>query len=217
MKKDILILIKENSNLIYKIASKYSKFSNIDDLYQVGVIGLINAYNNFDCNKLTKFTTYAYTYILGEILNFVRIDKSIKVSKEYLAIFKKYNKYKELLSQKLGRIPSNYEISEKMNINLNDLNEVILTGDYVMSLDQEIDQFKIYDVVGKDDKNLNSEIILIKEMIKTLPSPDKEIIQYRYFNDFTQGETAKILKMTQVQVSRYENKVLKKLKTKIIS
>ena len=92
MSEKYLTLIKESEGLIYKIASKYSMYYSIDDLYQVGSIGVIKAYKNFKRDTSVKFSTYAYKYVLGEIIDFIRKDRNIVVSEEYMAIYKKYIK-----------------------------------------------------------------------------------------------------------------------------
>ena len=90
MSEKYLTLIKESEGLIYKIASKYSMYYSIDDLYQVGSIGVIKAYKNFKRDTSVKFSTYAYKYILGEIIEFIRTDRNIRVSEEYMSLYKKY-------------------------------------------------------------------------------------------------------------------------------
>ena len=92
MKKDIWKLIEENKNMIYKIAYSYNGQANIDDLFQVGCIGIINAYRNYKEGYNTKFSTYAYNYVLGEITNYLKNDKLLKMNGDNSKIYKLYEK-----------------------------------------------------------------------------------------------------------------------------
>ena len=102
---------KSCSDLIYAIIRKYFKGYEIDDLYQVGVIGVIKAYNNYKENQNAKFSTYAYKYIYGEIYAYINNSKIVKVSKENIVLYKKINDAKNILSQRLMKEPSVYELS----------------------------------------------------------------------------------------------------------
>ena len=109
-------IIKENSNLIYSICSKYSNYMDIEDLYQVGVIGLINAYNHFDVGKNVKFSTYAFTFIVGEVSKYVRENQNIKVSRDLIRLGKKLNEYIEKHKKVRGYEPSIEDISSIFEI-----------------------------------------------------------------------------------------------------
>ena len=103
---NITNIILENEALIYKIINKYHNYFELDDLYQVAVVGLIKAYNNYHNNYDTKFTTYAFPYVLGEVIKYINTFKSIKVSKNMRTLYLKINKAKEILTQKLMKEPS---------------------------------------------------------------------------------------------------------------
>ena len=103
MTEELNKLIYENENLIYYFVNKYKNQINKEDLYQVGVIGIINAYKNYKKENGVKFSTYAYTYIMGEIKKYIREDKTIKISKDFNSLRYKINNAKILLSQKLMR------------------------------------------------------------------------------------------------------------------
>ena len=109
-------VILENENLIYSIINKYSNYYDIDDLYQVGVMGMIKAYKNYKKEYNTKFTSYAYTYIFGEIVKYINESKNFKISKENRYLYKKINEAKTILTQKLMKEPSNYELSLFLDI-----------------------------------------------------------------------------------------------------
>jgi len=206
-------VIIENENLIYSIISKYSNYYDIDDLYQVGVMGMIKAYNNYKEGYNTKFSSYAYTYIFGEIVKFINESKSFKVSKENRSLYKKINEAKTILTQKLMKEPSNYELSLFLEIDEKIIEEVMNINQTVDSLDREImeDGKKVflYDVVGEEKDNI--ENIFLYEQLDKLSKEELILLKKRYFFDKTQSEVAKELGINQVKVSRNEQKILKKL------
>ena len=120
MSDQILVdLIKDNKKLICSIINKYTKYYEFDDLYQVSVIGIIKAYNNYNKNSNAKFTTYAYKYILSEVVNYVNNSKTIKTSREYNRLYKKILEAKNVLTQKLMKEPNNYELSLFLELDIN--------------------------------------------------------------------------------------------------
>jgi len=206
-------VIIENENLIYSIINKYSSYYDIDDLYQVGVMGMIKAYKNYNKEYSTKFTSYAYTYIFGEIIKYINDSKSFKVSKENRSLYKKINEAKTVLTQKLMKEPSNYELSLFLEIDEKLIEDVISVNQTIDSLDREImeDGKKVflYDVVGemKDD----IENIFLYEQLEKLNKDELILLKKRYFLDKTQSEVAEEMGINQVKVSRTEQKILKKL------
>ena len=105
-------LIKEYESLIWAVTKKFPYYQNKEDLFQVGCIGLMESYKNYDPSMGTKFSSYAYFYILGEMRKLVREDKSIKISREITKLSLKIEKFNVLLTQKLGRFPTTREIAE---------------------------------------------------------------------------------------------------------
>ena len=207
-------LIKDNEKLIYSIASNFKNYKSMEDLYQAGCLGLISAYRNFDSTKNTKFTTYAYPYIFGEMRKLVREDKGIKVSREVSKLNLKIEKAYILLSQKLMKEPSISEISEYLGIPEYYISEAILSLNKIRSIDEAIttdENMTLQDVIGRCD-NVD-DLLLLKDGLSKLSSEDKVLIENRYNNDYTQSETAKIVGMSQVQVSRKEQKILQKLRS----
>lgn len=202
-------IITLNEKLIYKIASKFFDVPK-EDLYQAGVIGIIKAYKNYKQDSTTKFTTYAYNYIYGEMYELANNLRSIKLSKDVLKIYKQIEKTKYLLAQQLNRIPSIQEISSYLQIDELLINQIINSTNQIMSLDED-EKRPLYETVSNETKIPQSQIIDIKDSINTLDECEKEIIKYRYFKDYTQSETAKILGISQVKVSRYEKKSLTKM------
>ena len=108
-------VILKHKNLIYALTKKYD-YSIRDDLFQVGVVGMINAYKNYDANCNTKFSTWAYPYILGEIKKFVRENRSIKTGRDIIYLCSRIEKANEVLSQKLKRTPTLNELSSFLEI-----------------------------------------------------------------------------------------------------
>ena len=210
---DLTNIIIENESLIYSIINKYTNYYDIDDLYQVGVIGMIKAYKNYKKDYNTKFTSYAYTYIFGEIIKYINDSKSFKVSKENRYLYKRINEAKTILTQKLMKEPSNYELSLFLEIDEKIIEDVISINQTIDSLDREImeDGKKIflYDVVGENTDNI--ENIFLYEQLEKLTKEELLLLKNRYFLDKTQSEVAKELGVNQVKVSRTEQKILQKL------
>lgn len=206
-------LITDNKNFIYKIASKYSKYYCIEDLFQVGTIGFIKAYKKYD-NTLGKFTTYAYKYVLGEIIEYIRNDRTMKVSSDILKLYKSYEKSKEYLTHELERIPTLYEISEFMNISEEYLSDIISKSEFVISMNSNLNEegLTIENFLGVDNIDNLDRLLDLKRELCLLSEEEKKLITLRYLKDYTQVETANIMGLSQVKVSREEVKVLKKIK-----
>lgn len=187
---------------------KYFKnYSNKEDLFQVGCIGLIKAYNNFNSNIDVKFSTYAYSYILGEMKKLVREDRGIKISRNISKLYSQIDKTIGYLSQKLMRTPTLQEIGDFLEIDEYLIVEALNSASILV----DIDNIQINNSV---DEYSN---ILLKEQLNKLSSEELDIITKRYMNDMTQVEVANSLGLTQVQVSRKEHKVLEKLKKQLIA
>jgi len=212
-------LILENKNLIYSITRYFEKSCNKEDLFQAGCIGMILAYKNYDENMGVKFTTYAYPYILGEMKKLVRENRSVKVSRNIQMLSLKIEKANILLTQKLMREPSNIEISEYLEIPLELVNEAINSNMYVYSIDEPLNNdgkvVTLQDTIGIIDNESLDDLILLRDELSKLTDFEKKLIEKRYNKDLTQAETAKALGISQVQVSRNEQKVLLKLKNKL--
>lgn len=206
---EYLTLIKESEGLIYKIASKYSMYYSIEDLYQVGTIGVIKAYKNFKKDTSVKFSTYAYKYILGEIIEFIRCDRNIKVSEEYMSLYKRYLSIKSMLTSKLEREPSFSEISSFMEIDESVLRNVIETIAFTKSTDESD-----YDYGNDKREEIDNKILLDNEL-SSMDEFDRSLIEFRYYQGYTQSETADALGVSQVKVSRQEKLILSRMKSNI--
>ena len=194
--------------LVYSIIKKYPKRFDFDDLYQVGMIGLMDAYKHYDSSYDTKFSTYAYYYIVGEVNKYIRENSSLKVSKDLIVLNKKIIEAKDIMSQKLGREATNLEISLFLEVSIELIDQALLATDEVSSLDETYENVKFYDPINEDILDLRIELDKLSE-------EEKKIIYSRYYNDLTQSEVSKKLGISQVQVSRNETKILQKLKTRL--
>lgn len=212
-------LILENKNLIYSIAKYFEKYANKEDLFQAGCIGMIMAYKNYDENMDVKFTTYAYSYILGEMKKLVREDKSIKISRNIQMLNLKIEKARIILTQKFMHDPSVYELSNFLNIPEDMICEAINSTRTIYSIDEPINsegkEITLLDTIGKCE-NID-DLIQLRNELELLTPFERQIIKERYTNDLTQQQTAKVLGISQVQVSRNEKKVLIKLKNKLMA
>ena len=212
MKEAMYELIKANEGLIYKIASRYTKYYNIEDLYQVGSIGIIKAYKKYRSESGAKFSTYAYKYVLGEIIDFIRKDRNIIVSEEYMNIYRNYIKIKELLFTKYEREPSFSEIASFMEISENELLFVIESVMFTCS--NEVNKEFTYEGSIDDRENIFNKI-LIESELSSMEERDRMLIDYRYYQGYSQSETASLLGMSQAKVSRNEKLILSKMKKNI--
>ena len=216
---EITNLIMNNERLIYSIANYFKNYNSKEDLYQAGCLGLITAYKKYNPNMNCKFTTYAYPYILGEMRRLVREDKGLKISREITKLNLKIEKAYVLLTQKLMKEPSIEEIARFLEIPEFYVSEAILSLNKIKSIDEPVNdegrEFTLQDVIGKSE-NID-ELIMLKELFQGLNNEEKAIIDNRYMKDYTQSETSKLVGISQVQVSRKEQKVLQKLKQKMVA
>lgn len=217
--KILINLIKENKNLICSIINKYTKYYEFDDLYQVSVIGIMKAYQNFEEERGVKFTTYAYKYILSEVIAYVNNSKLIKTSREYHRLYKKILEARTLLTQRLMKEPSNREISFFLEIDEAIIDDVMRYQENIKSLDEVVvddgKKLTLLDQLSLESNNINMDKISLKEGLESLTREELELIHLRYFEDKTQSETARFFGTNQVQISRNEQKVLKKLKNNL--
>ena len=215
--KNITDIILENEGLIYKIINKYKNYFELEDLYQVAVIGIIKAYKNYKESYNTKFTSYAYPYILGEVIKYINEFRSIKVNKNTKLLYSQILKAREVLSQKLMKIPTTYELSLFLELEESVIEEVILANTAVDSLDKIISEddknLELYDKFGYCDSSI--ENYPLTSELEKLPQEERKIIEARYYEDMSQKEVGDTLGMYQVEVSRKEKRILQKLRDNI--
>jgi len=207
--------IEEYSNLIHSLTHYFEGYKSKEDLFQVGIIGLIEAYNRFDEKFGAKFSTYAYPYILGEMKKLVREDKGIKISRNITKLNIQIEKAKLILIQKLLREPTISELSNFLEIEEVKIIEALKTINILQSLDEPITkdgkELTFHDTVSDNKMDLDT-LIAFKQELNNLSSFEKELINKRYIEDLTQSEVAKEFGITQVKVSRSEQKIKEKIK-----
>ncbi|MDR3595026.1 RNA polymerase sporulation sigma factor SigF [Clostridium sp.] len=216
-------LIEMNLPLVSSISKKFlNRGYDYEDIFQIGSIGLVKAINNFDLAYNVKFSTYAVPMIIGEIKRFLRDDGMIKVSRNVKSLARKIHFYKELLTKKLKRSPTIDELADYANVNKEEILFAIESSNSLQYLYDTIHQddgapVLLIDKLSEtsaDDGNL-IERIALKEALRTLDNKGRQIIMLRYFKDKTQVEVAKMLGISQVQVSRIEKKVLLEMRKKL--
>jgi RNA polymerase sporulation-specific sigma factor len=218
--------IKGNLRLVLSVIQRFNNRGEyVDDLFQVGCIGLIKAIKKFDESFDVKFSTYAVPMIIGEIKRFLRDDGIIKVSRSLKEASNKARVTREIMSKELGREPTISEMAQRMDIS---------TEDLVMAVEAGYAPESLFNTVGEGD---NSQILLIdrinddcnddetdlidklalRQVLDTLKPREKQIIVLRYFKEKTQVQIAKMLGISQVQVSRTEKRILEDIRKKIVS
>jgi RNA polymerase sporulation-specific sigma factor len=188
--------------LIKTIAKNFYNVEQ-EDLIQAGRIGLINAYKNYDKKSNTKFSTYAYSYIYGEMYNLSIKSNFLKINKDDLKLVRLINKTYNYLSQSLNKMPTLQDISNYLNIDINLISNVYNSTLTTLDID---DNDKTY---TSSDNDLRIDL---NNSINTLNEDEQNIIRFRYYNNMTQSEVAQIMNKSQVSISRQEKKTLKKLK-----
>lgn len=209
-------LIEVNTPLVSSICKKFvNRGYEYEDIFQIGSMGLVKAINNFDSSFNVKFSTYAVPMIIGEIKRFLRDDGIIKVSRNTKVLAKKLHYDKEELSKKLDREPTIEELAEYSKVNKEDIIFALESISSMQYLYDTIHQDEGSPVLlidklsenGQEDDEMIDKIAL-KEAINSLDTKSRQIILLRYFKDKTQIQVAKMLGISQVQVSRIEKKVL---------
>lgn len=216
-------IVKKNMGLVWNVVKRFTgRGYEADDIFQIGCIGLIKAIDNFDMSFNVCFSTYAVPMIVGEIKRFLRDDGMIKVSRTLKENGWKIKQASEKISHEKGRAATISEIATATELSEEDI---------VLALDANIEVDSIYKNVYRDDgrevmlvdqivaketvsdrekeKVLNH--ILVDNLIKKLKGREKKLIEYRYFKEMTQTQIARELGISQVQVSRLEKKILKKM------
>lgn len=213
-------LVLDNMGLIWSIVRKFGgRGYDLEDLFQIGSIGLIKAIDKFDLSYEVRFSTYAVPMILGEVKRFLRDDGMIKVSRSLKEMGMKAKIARESLTCSLGREPTVEEIAREMGVSKEEVAASMEAGAEVESLYKAIqkeDENGLCLMDKIEDQNQDQERLLnhmvLKELIEGLEEKEREIILRRYFENQTQTEIAKALNISQVQVSRLEKRILKRMR-----
>ena len=214
-------LVEENMGLIYTVVQRFTgRGCDREDLIQIGSIGLLKAIDRFDLSFDVRFSTYAVPVIAGEIRRFLRDDGMIRVSRILKETAAKANYAREMLRQKTGSEPAIEEIARETGISREELVMALEAVTEVESLSQTVFTGEGTPVLLEDrlhdQKDYNEEMLnrmLLRELLELLKEEEQQLIRLRYFEEKTQMQTAAILGMTQVQVSRAEKKILKKMRS----
>lgn len=205
-------IINEYKELVYSIARKFNKIE-WEDLIQAGNQGLIKAFNNYDETSDTKFSTYAYKYIYGEMYALISKNNYIKITKDTLSNYKLIMHAYQNLTQVYKREPSYSELSRVLNMSESLIYQTIMAVKDTMSLDSGIDEERqLKDIIPSQENISLDDKILLQQSIEMLADVEKDIINCRYYQDLTQSETAEKLGVSQVMVSRYEKKSIDKMR-----
>lgn len=217
-------LVENNVGLVWSIVRRFqNRGHEIDDLFQIGCIGLIKSINKFDSSFDVRFSTYAVPMIIGEIKRFLRDDGIIKVSRSLKETSNKARITREVMSKELGREPTINEMSSRLNISTEELVMAVEAGYSPESLfttvgDSDSSQLLLIDRINDECNDNETDIIdkiALRQVLDTLKPREKQIIILRYFKEKTQVQIAKQLGISQVQVSRIEKKILEEIKNRI--
>ncbi len=211
-------LLQENAPLIKSVIRRFKgKGVEYDDLYQLGCIGFLKAIRNFSVKFEVKFSTYAVPMIAGEVKRFLRDDGYIKVSRSTKSLAGKIAYFVQDYKNSHDDSPTIELIASTFNI---DPQEAVFTMDsskFPLSLYEKVDdehgQALMDKIADKKTTEDNLDGIILKEAILNLDEREKKLILLRYYKDKTQSEVARVLNVSQVQVSRLENKILEKMRS----
>ncbi len=229
-------LVTENVGLIWSIVKRFGNRNyDMEDLFQIGCIGMLKAIDKFDSSFDVKLSTYAVPVIAGEIKRFLRDDGMIKISRSLKENGYKIRQAQEKLSQILGREATIDELAKEMEMSRE---EIVMTMDanaeiesiYKTVYQSDGNEIYLMDKIGNKDKGVVAGAnlingdgekekllnhIMVQQLLNELSDRDREIIMLRYYQDKTQTEVAKLLGISQVQVSRIEKKILLSMRSKM--
>ncbi len=216
-------LVENNIRLVHSIVKRFAmRGYDSEDLFQIGCIGLVKAIDKFDNSYDVQFSTYAVPLIMGEIKRFMRDDGMVKISRSVKENSWKINRCISDLIKINGREPKIEEIEKQTGISKEDIMLAMETSKDVESIYKTVcggegKELCLIDQLG-DEKNESDKVlnnVLLEQLISELGDTERKLIVMRYFEDMTQSDIAKKLKISQVQVSRLERKILLKMREKI--
>lgn len=214
MTRDKIIL--DNLGLVGSCASRFiGKGVDYEDLYSAGCVGLIKAADGFDESLGFAFSTYAVPSILGEIRRIFRDGGAVKVSRTLKEKARILTTEKERMEKESGIEPTVSQLAEKMNLSIEETAQLLCVSMPVLSLTADDDESKQIDIPSEDEYRPIDDRISVRQVIATLPEKDRKLIELRFFDGFTQTQTAKVLGISQVQVSRREKVILSDMRRKL--
>lgn len=218
------MLVQENLGLIWSIVRHFlNRGYDSEELFQVGCIGLIKAVDKFDVTMEVRFSTYAVPLITGEIKRFLRDDGMLHISRSMKENAVKIKQMSEQIQKEEGREPTLFELSKRLQLSPEEIAAALASAAEVESLHKTIYQkdgspICLMDRIEQTAQGLENnpegivDRIVLKSSFDQLTEPEQEIIRMRYFHDMTQVQTAAVLGVSQVQISRQEKKILQKLR-----
>jgi RNA polymerase sporulation-specific sigma factor len=213
-------LINCNLKLVFNLVQRFqNRGYELEDLFQIGTIGLMKAIDKFDPSFDVKFSTYAVPMIIGEIRRFIRDDNPVKVSRSYKELAGKIYKSREKLTKELGREPTIGELADDLDVSFDEIVNSLEAVQAPTSIHETVFQDEGDPIFVMDQLATESEVdevwfdkLMLKDVLSKLPARLKQIILMRFFQDRTQMEVAEKLGISQVQVSRLERQALKQIR-----
>lgn len=214
-------IAERNVRLVWSVVQRFlNRGYEPDDLFQIGCIGLLKSVDKFDLSYDVKFSTYAVPMIIGEIQRFIRDDGTVKVSRSLKELGNRIRRAREELTRQHGQTPTINEISQFMNI---PVEEIVFaqeanrspTSIHETVYENDGDPITLLDQIADEGGDKWFEKIALQEAISRLEERERLIVYLRYFKDQTQSEVAARLGISQVQVSRLEKKILEQMKVRL--
>ena len=213
-------LVEENTGLVWCVVKRFfNRGVDAEDLFQIGNIGLLKAIDKFDISYEVKFSTYAVPMISGEIKRFLRDDGMIKVSRSLKELSYKAYQCKEYLTERLGREPTMTEIALELEVECEELTLALDAAGEIESIykpvyEKEGQEIQLMDKLAVKENAEETVLnhMLLQQLLGTLNKEERQIIYLRYFAEQTQSQVGKELGISQVQVSRMEKKILKRMR-----
>lgn len=210
--------ITENIGLVHSIANRFrNRGADYDDLFQAGCVGLIKAVDNFDESKGFAFSTYAVPVIMGEIKRIFRDGGAIKISRSLKEKSIKVQAMRDKFLSKNLREPTVSELASLSGYDVEELSEILNIINPVVSINMLTEEGSEEIDIPVDDSDKMFDRLSLEQVMKTLTETERLLIEYRFYQGKTQCETAKILNVSQVQVSRKEKAILLKMRNKLDS
>lgn len=210
--------ITENIGLVHSIANRFrNRGADYDDLFQAGCVGLIKAVDNFDESKGFAFSTYAVPVIMGEIKRIFRDGGAIKISRSLKEKSIKVQAIRDKFLSKNLREPTVSELASLSGYDVEELSEILNIINPVVSINMLTEEGSEEIDVPVDDSDKMFDRLSLEQVMTTLTETERLLIEYRFYQGKTQCETAKILNVSQVQVSRKEKAILLKMRNKLNS
>lgn len=220
-------LVKNNMGLVYNIAKRFvGRGYEIEDLNQIGAMGLVKSIKKFDTNYNVQLSTYAVPFIIGEIKRYIRDDGRIKVSRSIKELAVKINQIQKEAMDKNGEELKVEQIAEILKVSKEEIAlaldansaSVVTSINELVYNDKSGKELCIEDTIAsdKDEENKIADKLTIKKLVEELNSQEQEIVMLRYYKGKTQTEVAKKLGISQVQVSRIERRILYSMKQKLV-